>query len=228
MTINPQSVEEKAVYAALKDIFRDDRAKVRQLSKIRALVEQHSKKNDLSALIQLHGAESLCKSAQALLADSIFVSEDRAKARFAVLATTPAVPVPAKAATGGAPVLNLFADSHKGFEALGTEKTRVSESDTQISPAPAAKTQAQTMQSPLQSKINNLSATEHDVATTTKTADVEPETTTTSNFLYIDPLNALLTSPSGAQIVNVNVKLAVRGTAPAPSVCSELLGECLF
>ncbi|KAH6842058.1 hypothetical protein B0T12DRAFT_273547 [Alternaria alternata] len=81
-TMAKPPLTEKLVYLALKDVFRGDGSQPSTIEEIRKTIEKHKDEPKIGALIQSHGAESVCKVAQDLLKYQIFVSMAKAEVRF--------------------------------------------------------------------------------------------------------------------------------------------------
>ncbi|RYP34164.1 hypothetical protein DL767_004391 [Monosporascus sp. MG133] len=75
-----QPVDKRRVYLACRGVFTGDKAHIRQLKKVRKVVEQH--KASLRSLIQDLGEEKTIEAVRDLLERRIFESELRAKIEF--------------------------------------------------------------------------------------------------------------------------------------------------
>ncbi|RYP90803.1 hypothetical protein DL770_003064 [Monosporascus sp. CRB-9-2] len=75
-----QPVDKRRVYLACRGVFTGDKAHIRQLKKVRKVVEQH--KASLRTLIQDLGEEKTIEAVRDLLERRIFESELRAKIEF--------------------------------------------------------------------------------------------------------------------------------------------------
>ncbi|KAI0538482.1 hypothetical protein GGR58DRAFT_526058 [Xylaria digitata] len=74
--------DERVVYLALKNVFKGENAKVRQLKAVRKLVSKSQNDTDVSDIIKAHNIDIVCNTARALLAEEIFESTLKAKIRF--------------------------------------------------------------------------------------------------------------------------------------------------
>lgn len=74
--------DERVVYLALKHVFKGANAEVQMSKAINKLIKQHQKQEDVADLFQQHDFDVICNVARTLLADDIFASTIKAKARF--------------------------------------------------------------------------------------------------------------------------------------------------
>ena len=113
MEIPPRSKEEQHVFNTLAHIFTGDNANVRQLTKVRNLIEQHAAQRDLSALIAVHSKQKVCQVAHRLLNNGVFASEAAARERFDTATVEPlAMPTIAKSASCAKPTPTPGEKSH--------------------------------------------------------------------------------------------------------------------
>ena len=75
-------INEKTVYLALRDIFKDQDAEVRQIRAIRRLITIHQGRENVAELVNICGMDVLCDTARALLRDGVFASASKASQRF--------------------------------------------------------------------------------------------------------------------------------------------------
>lgn len=74
--------DERVVYLGLKNIFKGQKAEVRQLHAIQRLVTKHQNHAEVKDLIREHDIASVCSVARTLLTEQIFESTLKAKLRF--------------------------------------------------------------------------------------------------------------------------------------------------
>ncbi|KAK5074428.1 hypothetical protein PMZ80_011243 [Knufia obscura] len=74
--------DERLVYLALKNVFRDTDAQLRRPKKIRELILKRQESIDVRDLIEAHNIDNVCNVAKALLEQQIFESTLKAKIRF--------------------------------------------------------------------------------------------------------------------------------------------------
>ncbi|KAF5011190.1 hypothetical protein FDECE_2676 [Fusarium decemcellulare] len=89
---------EEQVYLAFKDIFKGARAEIRRSRAVLPVVVEYKKQTQVHALLQAHHCDKVCQTLCNLLADRIFQSEEKAKARFGTT-DKQLVPSPAPAPT---------------------------------------------------------------------------------------------------------------------------------
>lgn len=78
-TIHPDG---RAVYLALKNVFKGPNADINQLKPIQKLIQKNREKPDIANLIKEHGLATVSNSVQGLLVEKIFSSTLKAKCRF--------------------------------------------------------------------------------------------------------------------------------------------------
>ncbi|KAF2965964.1 hypothetical protein GQX73_g7574 [Xylaria multiplex] len=79
---NNNPPDERVVYLALKNVFKGENAKVRQLKAVRKLVAKSQNDADVSDIIKAHNLEIVCNTARTLLTEEVFESTLKAKIRF--------------------------------------------------------------------------------------------------------------------------------------------------
>lgn len=74
--------DERVVYLALKNVFKEIHAGIRQPKAIHKLVTKHKKYTEVADLIREHDMDTVCNVARILLTEQIFESTLKAKLRF--------------------------------------------------------------------------------------------------------------------------------------------------
>ena len=72
----------RVVYLALKNVFTDNMAKVRQPRIISKAIKNHEAQDPVTDLLREHNFEAICNSARDLLQHGVFASTLKAKIRF--------------------------------------------------------------------------------------------------------------------------------------------------
>lgn len=82
--------DEKAIYLALKTVFKDQNAQLRRHGKISSLIDRHKTKPSIAKLIQEHGFGAVSNTTKQLLSARVFESPLIAQERFPELPITTA------------------------------------------------------------------------------------------------------------------------------------------
>lgn len=75
-------LDERAIFLALRHVFRGQNAEVRRPRLIRKLIQEHQGQGPIADLVRRHHIDVLCSAAQVLLSQEIFSSALKAKLRF--------------------------------------------------------------------------------------------------------------------------------------------------
>lgn len=74
--------DERLVYLSLKNTFKGEDAKMRQIVAVRKRIRKHEQEGEISALLATYEFEDVCQTTKKLLEDRIFARTMKAKDRF--------------------------------------------------------------------------------------------------------------------------------------------------
>lgn len=82
MDANNPREEERVVYMALKDVFKDTLAQIRKPKPIRNVISRHRQVAKVADLIKRYDATKIYDTTRRLLVDGVFASAEKARTRF--------------------------------------------------------------------------------------------------------------------------------------------------